>query len=237
MGKGTCTVELCVKLAYLRGWCRAHYSRWWRTGDPVARPTSGSRAGFLAHVDQADDCWLWTGAVTPQGYGSVRVRTGGVLRSGSTHRRSYELFVGPIPAGLTIDHECHNADLSCPGGPTCKHRRCVRPDHLVPRTIKANALRSPSTTAAKFARRTHCDRGHPFDADNTYVTPRRRTCRECSRMRNRAYTARKRERLLGPLSRSTRRAGRRPGRLPAGARAPLALHPTRDTCEPECPSP
>lgn len=60
---------------------------------------------FMARyrIEPGDNaCWLWTGgARTPKGYGRF-CNTG-------AHRYAYELFVGPIPAGLTIDHICRNA--------------------------------------------------------------------------------------------------------------------------------
>ena len=60
-------------------------------------------------------CWEWRGAGSANGYGSFRVGS----RNLCAHRVSYELLVGPIPAGLQIDHVCPN-------------RRCVNPDHLEP---------------------------------------------------------------------------------------------------------
>ena len=78
---------------------------------------------FMAKVETAPDgCWLWTAGIYPtNGYGYFRNR--------KAHRVSFELFVGPIPEGLTIDHACHSLDTACPGG-HCSHRLCVRPDHL-----------------------------------------------------------------------------------------------------------
>ena len=54
---------------------------------------------FLAKVEITDGCWTWRGC-SQRGYGVVR-RGGKKLRA---HRYSYELFVGTIPEGLTLDH-------------------------------------------------------------------------------------------------------------------------------------
>jgi hypothetical protein len=36
-----CKVEDCTKASASRGWCRAHYTQWWRTGDTARRRVVG----------------------------------------------------------------------------------------------------------------------------------------------------------------------------------------------------
>jgi hypothetical protein len=71
-------------------------------------------------------CWVWLGAPTSTGYGSVSI--GNVTYR--AHRVSYQIHIGPIPDGLQLDHVCRN-------------RICVRPSHLEPVTNQENAERSP----------------------------------------------------------------------------------------------
>src|SRR5690349_5100392 len=69
-------------------------------------------------------CVIYTGRERSRGYGGVSL---GGRREGSAHRVAYELLVGAIPDGMTVDHVCHNRSTTCLGGPSCLHRRCVNP--------------------------------------------------------------------------------------------------------------
>jgi DNA-binding Xre family transcriptional regulator len=68
---------------------------------------------FWSKVDRSGDCWLWTGARRPLGYGALKV-DGHVLHA---HRVAYELVYGEIPAELVVLHTCDNPP-------------CVNPAHL-----------------------------------------------------------------------------------------------------------
>ena len=130
----------------------------------------------MSYVDTSGDCWIWTGSRSTAGYGRVYLDRG----MHQAHRVVYEMHVGPVPARLDLDHECHNRDTSCLGGPTCRHRPCVNPEHLVPRARRANLLRGRGIASEK-AERTHCEHGHEFTAENTYLWKNARWCRACRR--------------------------------------------------------
>lgn len=58
-------------------------------------------------------CWIWTGAISPNGYGSIRIKQ----KTHSTHRVSYQVHKGEIPNGASVLHSC---DVRC----------CINPGHL-----------------------------------------------------------------------------------------------------------
>lgn len=130
-------------------------------GDPRLSLTFWSHA-----VADVSGCWLWTGATSQTGYGSVTV-------AGSTkiaHRVAHEGLVGPVPEGLELDH-------------LCRVRNCVNPEHLEAVSHRENSLRSMSPWAIR-ARRTHCPAGHPLSEGNlrrAVAREGRRGCVTCAR--------------------------------------------------------
>jgi hypothetical protein len=134
---------------------------------------------FMAKVEvQPNGCWYWTGHVTKDGYGKFYVASAG--QSQLAHRVSYMHFMGEdISADLILDHVCHSLDMSCRGGVTCPHRKCVNPVTLQPVTQQVNSLRGRGPAAINAAK-THCDRNHEFTSENTYFDPDGgRECRTC----------------------------------------------------------
>lgn len=118
----------------------------------------------VADTSNPSVCWQWI-AGGDKGYGRFYISEakGRVL----AHRWAYEALVGPIPAGLDLDHLCRN-----PG--------CVNPAHLEPVTKRVNTLRGLGY-AAENARKTTCPDGHVYD----YVEPStgKRRCRACTARR------------------------------------------------------
>jgi hypothetical protein len=116
------------------------------------------------------------------GYGRASDANRRVL---GVHRIVYELLVGPIPAGMTLDHTCHNAAAErgeCAGG-SCPHRRCCNPRHLEPVTSAENFRRSPLSNANKVV----CHKGHPSRERRTAKGGRE--CLTCKAERQRRYYA------------------------------------------------
>jgi hypothetical protein len=149
---------------------------------PDARVYSSLPDRFWAKVDKSGpipehrpdlgQCWLWTGARLPSGYGYFRLPTqNGLRRNEYPHRLSYEAAYGPIPPKYEVDH-------------LCRTKSCVNPAHLEAVTKAENCLRWAQTI-------THCPAGHLYDAENTLVQfrgkYRLRNCRACIRESRLAY--------------------------------------------------
>jgi hypothetical protein len=143
------------------------------TYHPFARGHKGKRPvlpRLMKWVEPDPDtgCWNWTGAKDRHGYGRISIRPDGTK---FTHRVAYELLIGPIPQGLSLDHLCRNTS-------------CCNPAHLEPVTHAENVRRGASGP------KTHCPRGHEYTPENTYVRTRSgkgsRECRTCQREQDKA---------------------------------------------------
>lgn len=130
---------------------------------------------FCDNTVNVDGCWIWIGGLERKGYARFRSEKGNKV---FTHRWAYELLVGPIPEGLTIDHLCRTTS-------------CCNPAHLEPVTDIENIARGTQGDWQK--RKTHCYKGHEFSALNTYVNPQgHRSCRTCQRALGRIHDAKRR---------------------------------------------
>lgn len=79
-------------------------------------------------VEDENGCWLYQGAITPNGYGTISTGPRGATRQIVTHRVAWGLLVGEIDPKTPLDHLCHV-------------RRCCNPKHLEPVTPAENAQR------------------------------------------------------------------------------------------------
>lgn len=137
---------------------------------------------FWAKVTKTDDCWIWTGHRATNGYG--RFRKNQESPNEGAHRISYELLVGPVPAGLDLDH-------------LCRRRECVRPEHLEPVTRSENLRRG--LTGQREA--TVCRQGHLLVGTNVYHRADRarkngrprRECVLCRQLAGQRHAARSRD--------------------------------------------
>ena len=102
-----CIVNNCLRLSDALGYCKLHRDHLKRHGDPtkyIYRPTAEERFLSSFEIADNDECWLWHRTIDSHGYGILSIKH----KYYRAHRFSYEYFVGEIPVGLVIDHECHN---------------------------------------------------------------------------------------------------------------------------------
>lgn len=130
-------------------------------------------------VDEKTGCWNWIGATAGGAYPHARYKG----RTINVHRFSYSVFVGPIPKGHVIHHECRN-------------KSCLNPKHLRSCTQAENIM-ADFFEARPYLNKNKCVRGHEFNAENTGQAIVRgrpaRVCLACRRLRDRAkYHSQKR---------------------------------------------
>lgn len=86
----------------------------------------------IAAMEPADDCVLWEGSTTREGYPLVYYRG----RLQTAHRVSYQLHIGPIPQKHWVVR-------------TCRNTLCLNPKHLELQRAGNPILRLPSSVNSK----------------------------------------------------------------------------------------
>lgn len=87
--------------------------------------------------DLTDECWIWTGALSSEGYGNFHL---GKLEHRNVTIRAHRFswftrYPEPLHETLFLDHV----------EPVCRGRYCVNPMHLEPITNRENTLRAVGT--------------------------------------------------------------------------------------------
>lgn len=144
------------------------------SSDEVIKKVLGPRQAAQATVTP-DGC-IVANMNDQLGYCRVSVKVPGRKRPVRVfaHRLAYELFIGPIPDGMEIDH-------------LCRVRACINPDHLEAVTHAENISRRPAYDQPENkrtrweAQEGYCANGHEWTPENTYTRPdgRGRVCRKC----------------------------------------------------------
>lgn len=151
---------------------------------PTPRPLAERFWEKVALPVEPDGCMPWTACKKWQGYGHFGLTS---KRTIPAHRLAYILTYGPVPAGMDVDHDCHNRSDFCPGGYDCLHRLCCNPSHLIARTRRDNLFASPCYSGNA----SHCPNGHDYATEgNMTRTPEGwRSCQECKRIGDRRRRA------------------------------------------------
>ena len=132
--KPTCSIDGCTRVIHSRGWCHAHYKRWWRNGRPDTPHAMLMRGAtpeerFRASLKRAaNGCLEFTGSINRYGYGNFHISGtayGKDRKRTGAHRFAYALAFGEIPAGMAVCHRCDNPP-------------CCEPTHLFLGNVSQN---------------------------------------------------------------------------------------------------
>ena len=121
-----CSIDGCDSPHFGRSWCKAHYTRWRRHGDPVktVRSPAGAALAWIKNVadNPPEGCAVWPFPTNDTGYGQLRWEGGKI----AAHRLALVLHSGRNPRELFASHgPCHNPV-------------CCNPLHLSWQTPKEN---------------------------------------------------------------------------------------------------
>ena len=136
------------------------------------------RERFIRQTCYVGDCIIWTGVLTHEGYGRMKINRRFVM---ATHI-AMQLEGKEIRKGFNADHLCRNP-------------ACVNVAHIEEVTPRENTLRGVGPGA--MARRTNlCKLGHSLALGDAYIYKGVRHCRKCRIIRHRNWRRRKRGALL-----------------------------------------
>lgn len=121
----TCTYPGCNQKYAAKGLCNTHWAQQRRHGvlHPIVthETEEGRWCRQVKKSSDPDGCWYFQGNGRGSGKGAADGKGYGQFWYGNkrwmAHRYAYEKYVGPIPAGMQVDH-------------TCRNTKCVNPAHL-----------------------------------------------------------------------------------------------------------
>ena len=123
MKKPICSIEGCFNPNHAKGYCRRHYTKFWKYGDPLAgrKHARGDIQKFIeeAAASSSKECIIW-----PYGTTGINSGYGDCVYNGKKHRAHrliLELSKGAPPSAKSL--ALHKAGI-------CHNRLCVNPNHL-----------------------------------------------------------------------------------------------------------
>jgi hypothetical protein len=125
-----CSIDGCSKVVEARGYCKAHYRRWERHGDPLGGGISPSTTlkwvMEVAIAYEGNDCLTWPFGKDGAGYGSMHIE--------GKHIRASRYICAMVHG--EPDDPTYHAAHSCGRG----HLGCVTKRHLRWASPQENAL-------------------------------------------------------------------------------------------------
>lgn len=127
--KPVCKIDGCEKPKFSRGWCRAHYARWYRHGNPTdgkRRSPNGEPERYLRDVVlpyAGEECLFWPFTRTGR-----KDSWGGHGRGYAQMRQGRKMVSVPRIVCEHVNGEAPDKDC----GHTCGngHLGCVNPAHM-----------------------------------------------------------------------------------------------------------
>jgi hypothetical protein len=113
-----CSIENCENKYIAKEFCKKHYQKYKKYGDPLAGKYSQNKAGSKEYISEnseidINNCWIWKRFKNKKKYGKAHFQGRDIY----AHRLSYLTFIGEIPNNLYVLHNC---DITA----------CVNPKHL-----------------------------------------------------------------------------------------------------------
>jgi len=142
-----CSIQACNNPSYCRGWCKAHYRRWQRHGDPDHLDRDGAQSNFVYEVAipfEGNECLIWP-------FPNARGVYPRIWKDGAhsrVHRLVCEATRGKPPSDI------HHAAQSCGNGNCCNphHIRWATPsENQIDRVTHGTHSRGSQNTEAKLS--------------------------------------------------------------------------------------
>ena len=110
-GIKTCSVEECNGKSRSRGWCKSHYEKWRRHGDPEWEPEEDATYRSILAAEPTDSCVIWPHSMTADGYGRRQRKEYGTYRV--SRQIAHDTHGSPPEGKPNALHSCGRGQFGC----------------------------------------------------------------------------------------------------------------------------